>query len=402
MRKIGILKNTIQEYAWGSYDAIPALLGLKTPSEKPQAELWMGAHPKAPSLVKVEEQWVSLLELIENNPVDILGKKIADRFNKKLPYLFKVLAAAKPLSIQAHPNRIQARSGYQRENDLGIPIDAFQRNYRDDHHKPECICALTPFWVLSGFRKISDILFDFKTLSPMGLESEIHDLEKSNSSQGLKRFFKALIDLPPDRKRTIIQNVLSLAEEKTSDDPVYRWIMTLNEEFPNDIGIFSPILLNLICLKPGQAMFLPPGDLHAYLEGTSIELMANSDNVLRGGLTSKNIDVNELLEILNFSERQIDILEPRQIRDGEYRYHTDADEFCLSVLLLKKDKVFYSETDRSVEMLLCTQGQATISDFDLDEHIVIEKGVSVIIPAAVKAYAIEGNAEFYKAAVPTE
>jgi len=130
--------------------------------------------------------------------------------------------------------------------------------------------------------------------------------------------------------------------------------------------------------------------------------MANSDNVLRGGLTSKHIDVSELMKILNFSERQIDILLPRPVKDGEYRYHTIANEFYLSVILVKKAKAFHSETNRSVEILLCTQGRAKISNLDLDEHHVIKKGVSVIIPAAVKAYTIEGNAEFYKAAVPIE
>jgi len=154
MTGICVLKNTIQKYAWGSYTAIPELLGHDSPADTPQAELWMGAHPKASSMAKCNGAWRSLLELIEENPQDILGEKVAEKFKNRLPYLFKVLAAEKPLSIQAHPSRDQAREGFERENRLGIPLDAFNRNYKDDNHKPECICALSAFWALNGFRKI--------------------------------------------------------------------------------------------------------------------------------------------------------------------------------------------------------------------------------------------------------
>jgi len=143
MKQIGLMKNIVQEYAWGSYTAIPELLGNVSPAKTPQAELWMGAHPKAPSMVKCDGNWKSLLELIEKNPLDILGEKVAEKFDNSLPYLFKVLAAAKPLSIQAHPSRDQAKRGFERENRVGIPLDAYNRNYKDDNHKPECICALS-------------------------------------------------------------------------------------------------------------------------------------------------------------------------------------------------------------------------------------------------------------------
>ncbi|MBW2576423.1 MAG: mannose-6-phosphate isomerase, class I, partial [Deltaproteobacteria bacterium] len=163
------MRNTVQEYAWGSYTAIPELLGNVSPAKVPQAELWMGAHPKAPSMVKCGGDWKSLLELIEKNPQDILGEKVAEKFDNSLPYLFKVLAAAKPLSIQAHPSRDQAKQGFERENRQGIPIDAFNRNYKDDNHKPECICALTLFWALNGFRKISGILTLMEKICTHGL-----------------------------------------------------------------------------------------------------------------------------------------------------------------------------------------------------------------------------------------
>jgi mannose-6-phosphate isomerase len=400
LNKIYILKNSVQEYAWGSHEAIPGLLGGHKPSEKPQAELWMGAHPKAPSQINVDDRWISLAEIIEKNPIDILGEKVAGRFHRKLPYLFKVLAAAKPLSIQAHPNLVQAKSGYRRENELNIPVDAPNRNYRDDNHKPECICALTSFWALNGFRPISDVLAYFIRLSGSILAEELHDFQNSPNSSGLKRFFKELMMLNPGRGKALIQRALSQAGKESESDPAFRWMASLGREYPLDIGIFSPILLNLVHLEPGQAMFLPAGNLHAYLQGTGIELMANSDNVLRGGLTPKHIDVDELLKVVDFSETPVDILKPVQIENGEYRYPTDADEFYLSVLRIERDKPFCSKTDRSVEILLCTKGRASISHSGLNDHLIIEKGISVLIPAASNAYAIEGNAEIYKAATP--
>ncbi len=157
MKTIGILKNTVQDYAWGSLTAIPELLG-QPATGSPQAELWMGAHPKAPSQVYHDGKWESLLQVIESHPEDVLGKEAAEKFGGKLPYLFKVLAAAKPLSIQAHPNSRQAKEGFARENRLGISLMASNRNYKDDNHKPECICALTRFWGMNGFRGIPEIV----------------------------------------------------------------------------------------------------------------------------------------------------------------------------------------------------------------------------------------------------
>ena len=169
MKIIALLQNTIQFYAWGSPSAIPDLLDKKNPSGKPWAELWMGAHSKAPSWVSCEGQWLSLIELIRKYPHDILGREISEKFHNKLPYLFKVLAAAKPLSIQAHPDLAQAKEGFERENRQNIPLDAPNRNYKDDNHKPECICALSKFYALYGFRSISEIVSLMTTACPAGL-----------------------------------------------------------------------------------------------------------------------------------------------------------------------------------------------------------------------------------------
>ena len=253
MDKIGLLNNTIQEYAWGSPRAIADLLRQQNPENKPQAELWMGAHPKAPSLVEYNEQWVSLLDCINKKPIDILGKETAKNFNNKLPYLFKVLAAARPLSIQAHPNLHQARAGFQKENDQKIPLDAFHRNYRDDNHKPECLCALTEFWALSRFRSISGMLSYLEKACAHGLDAEIMDLKRQPTSDGLKRFYTALMSMDADRQNQIIAEALEQAQRFASDDRVFEWMLKLADDYPTDIGVLSPILLNLICLEPGQA-----------------------------------------------------------------------------------------------------------------------------------------------------
>ena len=400
VKTIGLLKNTVQEYAWGCHTAISELLGEPSPSEKPQAELWMGAHPKAPSMVKIKNKWTSLLDLIEEYPQNILGKKVAEKFGNRLPYLFKVLAVAKPLSLQAHPSLMQAKRGFKKENALGIPLDAPNRNYRDANHKPECIYALTPFWGLNGFRKISETLHLLKNIQPKSLDREIFNLRKHMNSQGLKYFFTKLMTMGQGQKKQAIEETVLKAKNILKDDIAFQWIIRLHNEYPNDIGVLSPIFLNLVCLKPGQAMFLPAGDLHAYLYGVGLELMANSDNVLRGGLTPKHVDVPELMEVINFEEREVNILVPEKTVNCEAVYPCRAEEFTLSVLVIKKETPYLSSRNRGVEIFLCTEGKATVTDSAKKDKISIEKGTSFIIPAAVKNYQIKGNATLYKASVP--
>jgi mannose-6-phosphate isomerase len=394
------MKNTVQEYAWGSFTAIAELLGATSPAKTPQAELWMGAHPKAPSMVKCDGNWISLLELIEKNPDHILGKKVAKKFDNRLPYLFKILAAAKPLSIQAHPSRDQAKQGFERENRQRIPIDAYNRNYKDDNHKPECICAHSLFWALSGFRKISSIVGLMEKICPQALKKQLDTLRGQQSPIELKNFFHTLMTMNHKQQTKIIAHAVSNAEKFTDDDPAYKWMVDLHKEYPADIGVFSPILLNLICLEPGQAMFLPAGELHAYLDGVGIELMANSDNVLRGGLTQKYIDMPELLNVLNFEEREINILETKQINECEWVYTSYAEEFVLSIIHLKQGMKYNSPAHRSIEILLCINGKATISDLGKNHEVAIDKGKSILIPAGVTKYSLKGNATLYKAAVP--
>jgi mannose-6-phosphate isomerase len=400
MRTIKLLKNTVQNYAWGSPTAIPELLGERNPSHEPRAELWMGAHPKASSFVNYDGQWLPLTELIARHPREILGDDVALKFGNKLPYLFKVLAAAKPLSIQAHPSLNQAKEGFARETDQGIDLDAPNRNYKDDNHKAECICALSPFWAMYGFRNIPDILGMLGKNCPVGLAAELDLLKNQPDSRGLKRFFTDLMTMDSQRQKRVVDEAVRNAHRDSEEDSAFHWMTRLSNEYPSDIGIFAPLLLNLIELKPGEALFLPAGELHAYLEGVGMELMSNSDNVLRGGLTPKHIDVPELLKVLNFKPRPVNILEAVKKNKNERVYASEADEFVLSVVSASAGSPYQSTESRSVEIMLCIEGTAYLKDNGTQEIINIKKGESAIIPAAVIGYSITGDALIYKAAVP--
>lgn len=395
---IALLKNVIQKYAWGSKTAIPELLGT-VPDGDPQAELWMGAHPTAPSAAYHDGSWVPLTEMIDQYPEAILGKIAARIFNGKLPFLFKVLAAAAPLSIQAHPDAIQAREGFLRETAAGIALDAYNRSYKDGNHKPECICALTPFWALNGFRKFRDILSYLWQLCPDTLSEELALLEEYQNSQGLKRFFQKLMTTPTDEVLLIVNEAVSRAKTLNSDDPVFQWVIKLYDVYPEDTGVLSPAILNLVCLEPGEAMYLSAGRLHAYFEGVGMELMANSDNVLRGGLTPKHIDVSELIKVLHFEETIPDILTLVQQGTGVRIYRTPAKEFLLSEVSVSGDVSYLSPIDRSAEILLCVQGAATVFEVPSNLRLTVSKGASMMIPASVDRYRIEGDAVFFRASV---
>jgi mannose-6-phosphate isomerase len=237
---------------------------------------------------------MGLDELVARDPAGVLGPAAAEKFNKRLPFLFKVLAAGTPLSIQAHPNLHQAASGYRRENDAGVPLDAFNRNYKDDNHKPEIICALTEYEAMRGFRSAAQIADNFSRILIDELRPPVERLQKAADPEGalsdrgdaeggvFRDFFTRLMTLEDGPKAELIAEALKVC---TGGDEGL-WIQRLSELYPGDIGIVSPLYLNLVTLKPGEAMYLPAGELHAYLRGLGIELMANSDNVLRGGLTS--------------------------------------------------------------------------------------------------------------------
>jgi mannose-6-phosphate isomerase len=311
-----------------------------------------------------------------------------------------VLAAAKPLSIQAHPGLELAKKGFENENKQGIALNAVSRNYKDDNHKPECICALSSFWALYGFRSITEILSLMNKICPVGLIAELDQLNDHIDSRGLKQFFTDLMTMDTQQKKQVIDEATQNAKQRSDEDPAFYWMTKLATEYPLDIGVLSPLLLNLIQLEPGQALFLPAGELHAYLEGVGIELMANSDNVLRGGLTAKHIDVPELLKVLDFKPRQIEILKEKKKDKTERIYTSFAEEFVLSGISISEDGFYRNSQLRSVEILLCTEGEAHLEDSVSNHIIPIKRGDSAIISAAAKSYTIKGDAVFYKAAVP--
>jgi len=402
MNKIGLLENDVQNYAWGSRTAIADLLGRPSPSSGPEAELWMGAHPKAPSRVQIDGVWTPLPDVIARDPAGILGDRVVERFGGKLPFLFKVLAAAEPLSIQAHPDLTQARQGFARENERGVPLDAPDRNYRDDNHKPEIICALTPFWALNGFRSVRDILGTFDGVGPAELAPEIKRLASRRSEQGLREFFTAIMTMVVARKRRAVAEAVARAAACESGDPVCEWMQRLQGRYPGDIGVLSPMFLNLVALEPGQAMFLHARRLHAYLDGAGVELMANSDNVLRGGLTPKHVDVPELLRVLRFDETAIDVLTPEPRGAGERAYRTDVDEFRLSVIEVDERTSYAGAEERGVEIAICTKGSARIVAVESGNTVTVSRGMSFLVPASVRRYRIEGSATLYRASVPRD
>ncbi len=400
MDRIALLKNPIQEYRWGSRTAIPSLLGLPSPSERPAAELWLGAHPKAPSRVMVDGMWESLDKVIEGNPDSVLGKRIAERFSRTLPFLFKILAADCPLSIQVHPSLEQARAGFARENRLGIALDAAERNYRDPNHKPEILCAITRFEALKGFRPPQDVLRLLGRVCDEALSHELALLRKAPDGLGLRQLLTSLLSMDSFRKGCVIERAVEGASQCADMDRAFWWVMELKGSYPEDIGVLSPLIFNLVALEPGEAIFIPAGELHTYLKGMGMELMANSDNVLRGGLTPKHVDVPELLMIMDFRFMHPQKLRPEPGRQPAERiYDTPAAEFQLSAINVSEGISFLSERDRSVDILICMEGSARIQGLQNSDSESVEKGMSVLIPAAVGPYQIVGEATLYRATV---
>ena len=402
LKRIALLKNPIQEYAWGSKTFIPELLGEPSPSASPMAELWIGAHPKGVSHVLWDGAWVSLPDLIRRDPENILGTEAARKFSNQLPFLFKILSAAMPLSIQAHPDLPQARRGFAEENRLRIPLDAPVRNYRDGNHKPEILCALTPFEALKGFRKTDEILAFFDRVPVTSLETPIRLLQKNRTPQGVAGFFSALLALAAEDRRRAVSELIMRAEPMASSDPVFTWAIRLHRWFPEDMGVFAPLLLNLIHLEPAEAIYISSGELHSYLQGAGVELMANSDNVIRAGLTPKHADVPELLRILRFEENQGGIIKPQARNRSEWIYPSPAKEFVLSRLSLEKGAPYHEKSRKSLEIMICIQGNAEITDVAAAEAFPVSRGSAFLVPAMVKEIALQGAATFYKAAIPEE
>jgi mannose-6-phosphate isomerase len=389
------LKNTAQEYPWGSTTMIPRLLGQPEDTLKRQAELWIGAHPKAPSVTEMNGKSVSIIELIDSDPEYILGKDRALRFGGRLPFLLKVLAAESPLSIQVHPDLAAAKEGYERENRAGLDIESPERNYRDANHKPETICALTPFSALNGFRSPSEMAALLGAATGNLLRKELRLLDTGE----LKAFYKAIMMMDDAGKKTLFDESMKRLESLKTADKAFDWCLKLGRHYPRDIGFLAPLMLNLVTLEPGQAMNLPAGRLHSYLHGLGIEIMANSDNVIRGGLTAKHMDIPELLRTVVFNSESSSIQNPATAPQGERIFSTMAAEFSLSEIRLEGDRRWSSADRRSAEILLCLEGSSLIGFNGAGSHP-FRRGDCALIPSAAPAYIISGESRIFRASVP--
>jgi len=407
--KIFPLHSSIQHYAWGDKVFIPELLGIENPEERPFAELWMGAHPDLPSKVEVNGRPVPLNERIDASAEEILGPTVTRDFDGQLPYLLKVLSAAAPLSIQIHPSKERAREGFAREDAAGIPHSARNRNYHDTNHKPELIVALTEFYGLRGFRPLEEttqVLHDipeFRALAP--------DFEPTSAC--LKSFYEKIMNLSQDRVDSILAPIIERLTESDQKRAFNRtdreyWVLWADQEYSKnghrDQGIFSIYLLNLVHLKPGEAMYLPAGVLHAYLEGSGIEIMANSNNVIRGGLTSKHVDVPELLKNVTFEGSELEILYPTRLSNTqEWVFKTPVREFELRRIEVTEEQPHQNGSDHSADILILInlKGDARVTVTSGEESLDLQKGGAFLAPHGV-AYTISatGAATLYKATLP--
>jgi mannose-6-phosphate isomerase len=400
MKTFYTLVNSIQSYAWGSKSGISAFTGIANPEGKPMAELWMGAHPASPSKIRDGAELLSLKDFIASDPEKTLGPRAASDCDGKLPYLFKVLSAGAPLSLQVHPSRAQAVEGFARENGAGIPVSSPERNYKDDNHKPEIIMALTPFTAMCGFRVPGETRELLSLVQSPHLLHALSILEKKGS---YTEFCRAILELSTEAKKDVIAAMSErapLIAESTERKPFKRAFALaekLIQYYPADIGILSPLYLNVVDLLPEQAIYLPAGVMHAYIDGTGLELMANSDNVLRGGLTPKHIDVPELLSILDPAPFMPEIIRAPGSASGIFAYPTESREFELSRLHGGGSAIDMKSSMPAI--LIGAEGSLTVSD-DSEEKETISKGVTLFLPASGKNLSFTGTGTAYIASIP--
>jgi mannose-6-phosphate isomerase len=391
------LDNTVMGYDWGSRTAIAALQGRRVPSDAPEAELWIGAHAVAPS--RVQGSGESLAERIARSPGTELGADVRARFGDRMPFLLKVLAADVPLSLQAHPDAEQARRGHAREEALGIALTARNRCYRDTSHKPEVLCALGPFEALCGFRPIAESLAVARALDVPALDALLAPLRREPSPDGLRACFETLMLLDAASARSLVDAVAAACRREAArvgaGSAQLAWAARLAELYPGDTGVVASLLLNYVRLEAGEAVALRAGLLHSYLAGTGIELMASSDNVLRGGLTTKHVDCAELVAILDFRAAPFAPVEVRPLCEHESEYVTGTEDFRLSSIVLT-DGAICRPPRRGPELLLCIEGAAALVP-DGGAAVRIEKGETVFVSAGDSPYSLSGEARLFRA-----
>ncbi|WP_421084678.1 mannose-6-phosphate isomerase, class I [Rothia nasimurium] len=363
MGELFLLENQIQNYAWGSREILATMRGVPAPTEQPEAELWVGAHPSAPSFVRVDGESCPLDTLVSEQPERFLpaGWK-GDIF----PFLFKVLAIDSPLSIQVHPTDEQAEAGFAAEEAQGLALDAPTRCYKDRHSKPETVIALSPMRILTGVRPFAELRAIAEHFKLAWLTGAV------NASKTPKDLLSAVLQMPQDAAEAAMQQTVKsvLAWEakngkvKGSESlaaGVAELVTTLTQKYPNDRGLLVALVMNLVYLEPGQSAYTPDGQVHAYISGTAIELMNPSDNVLRAGLTSKHVDVDELIKVLG-AEQKAPVVEGPQVQDS---YLATYSMWCDGLTVTRATVGEGEEIAlpvAGVATALCVEGTPVISD----------------------------------------
>jgi mannose-6-phosphate isomerase len=392
-----------QAYAWGSPTAIPAILGVP-PTGAPVAELWMGAHPSAPSRAVVAGSGaagVPLDELLRDDPQATLGASVTERFGPALPYLLKVLAADAPLSLQVHPTIAQARAGFDAEEAARVPLTDAHRNYKDRNHKPEMLYALTPFEGLCGFRtprRAAELLTGLGAALARDLAAI---LRSGPPGEALRAAVARLLDSDCRPSPTEVAEVADACRERLADGSpapdADRTVVRLAEAYPGDPGVVTSLLLNHVTLQAGEALFVPAGAVHAYLRGTAIEIMASSDNVLRAGLTRKHMDVAELLATIEYVAAPPIRIAPEPAYRATQVFSPPVDDFVLSVTTAGGDAE-QRLPGGGPRILFCTEGDVVVRTA-AGEALALTHGDSVFVPVVDRDVFVRGTGRVVQADV---
>jgi mannose-6-phosphate isomerase len=375
-----LLDNPVRAYTWGSPTAIPDLLGV-APTGRPQAELWLGAHPGAASTALTATGPIPLDELIRTDPPGMLGPRVAERFGPRLPFLLKVLAVERPLSIQAHPSPEQAWSGYAAEDAAGVPADAAERTYRDRTHKPELVVALSPFEALLGFREPAD---SARVIAELGVPELTAVAGALQGPDGLRQAVRSLIDLAPEDGRRLADAVTAVCRERPGEP--FTTLAWIGEQHPGDSGLLLAVLLEPTRLHAGQAAAVPTGTPHTYLRGLAVEAQASSDNTVRAGLTDKHVDRGELLRILRYEPAAGLRTAPSADSSAEEFAVPGVPDFRLTRFRLGPDPV--KPVDGVPRIVLVTDGRASLTADGT--CTLLERGSSAFVPAADAAVELVG------------
>ncbi len=398
--KILLLKGKVQQYAWGGYDFIANWLGTENNQHKPFAEYWMGAHPTASSVVVTRNGELSLHQLIHDYPEEFLSTHVRQQFNE-LPYLFKILDVKDMLSIQVHPTKEAAAKGFHEEEAAGIVLGAPNRNYKDKNHKPEVMVALSDFWLLHGFLPEDKLLHVLQTVP------EFKGLEEIFKNGGYKALYQHVMTMNQDEVNQILKPLVQRELERKKRGELTRaapgwWVAKLfeNSNTIDDIdrGIYSIYFFNIVQVHEGEAIFQGAGIPHAYLEGQNVELMANSDNVLRGGLTPKHVDVPELIKHTAFEGIEPNVMKGEEVSHSVTNYPCPVPDFGIDKISLKAKESIESKAT-SLEIWVVMKGEAT---FEYEgKNVVVKKGQAVaILPIEKFTVTSQADTLMYKAYVP--